>query len=105
MPSLSELAKKRLQERKINEDNINTPPSIEKPKEVVIVSKIPKSPKQKETPKGYMTIKIPENIDDLRIGNLRTIYASIFGKEPPHDKIHGKFWIAEQIKKILTRGE
>lgn len=57
---------------------------------------------KKSIPKGYMLIKIPENLNDLRIGKLRSLHADIFGKEPPHDSAHNKEWIASKIKKILS---
>ena len=53
-------------------------------------------------PKGYFLTKVPENLDDLTIGKLRTLHADIFGKEPPHDSAHNKVWIANKINIVLS---
>lgn len=62
-----------------------------------------KPSKTPNIPNGYILMKIPENLDDVKIGKLRTLHADIFGKEPPHDKAHGKAWIANKIKAILSK--
>lgn len=54
-------------------------------------------------PQGYLLMKIPENLDDLTMGKLRTLHADIFGKEPPHDSAHNKVWIANKINMVLSR--
>lgn len=59
-----------------------------------------KKPKIK-IPNGFRLFKIPENLDDIRIGKLRTIHADIFGKEPPHTSGYDKQWIANKIRAIL----
>ena len=93
IPSLAELRRQLLEKQKKEKEE-------SKEKRNIIATK-----KTQKTPKGYITIKIPENIDDLKIAKLRSIYSDLFGKEPKHDALHDKEWIAYQIKKILSKGE
>jgi len=84
MPNLAELVK--LKQNEKENLNIKSSKPSEKPK----------------TPAQFITIKIPMNLDDIRIAKLRTLYADIFGKEPPHDREHGKEWIANKINNVLS---
>ena len=95
IPSLAELRRQLLEKQKKEKEE-------SKEKRNIIATKKTFIPK---TPKGYVTIKIPENIDDLKIAKLRSIYSDLFGKEPKHDALHDKEWIAYQIKKILSKGD
>ena len=54
-------------------------------------------PQHSSVSSQYINIKIPENIDNIGIAKLRTLYSDIFGKEPPHDKTHGKEWVTNKI--------
>ena len=77
-------------------------PGINIKSEVQKKSTLTKKKNSVKIPNGYFLMKIPENLDDLTIGKLRTLHADIFGKEPRHNSAHNKIWIANKIKGILS---
>ena len=84
------------------EPEIKIIPEIEKIPEVQKKSTLTKKQISTKIPNGYFLMKIPEKLDDLTIGKLRTLHADIFGKEPRHNSAHNKIWIANKIKGILS---